>query len=113
MINYYPEELTVARFNRMSGDFKIQDWAEYQRLADVEEKKRRGKGVPKKAKTPGAYRLVYELSNLLTPPPIPSGQSEDVSQAVECTARRRLLYSCNRSVYILLVPTRCPRAHLK
>lgn len=53
MIQYYPEELTVARFNRMGGNFKVQDWAEYQRLADVEEKKRRGKGAPKKAKSPG------------------------------------------------------------
>ncbi|KAI0657180.1 mitochondrial ribosomal subunit S27-domain-containing protein [Cubamyces menziesii] len=51
MIHYYPDTLTVAEFNRMPGGFKIQDWAEYQRLADVEEKKRRGKGAPRKAKT--------------------------------------------------------------
>ena len=54
MISYYPKQLTVAHFNRMSGNFRVQDWDEYQRLADVEEKKRRGKGVPKKAKSPGA-----------------------------------------------------------
>ena len=66
MIRYYPEELTVARFNRMGGDFKIQDWAEYQRLADVEEKKRRGKGAPKKAKSAGAcsrYSLPLTVVN--------------------------------------------------
>lgn len=55
MIQYYPDELTVAKFNRMPGNFKVQDWQEYQRLADVEEKKRRGKGAPRKAKTPGSY----------------------------------------------------------
>ena len=55
MINYYPEQLTVPRFNRMAGNFKVQDWDEYQRLADVEEQKRRGKGAPKKAKTEGMY----------------------------------------------------------
>ncbi|KAI1791583.1 mitochondrial ribosomal subunit S27-domain-containing protein [Ganoderma leucocontextum] len=56
MIRYYPEQLTVARFNRMSGNFKIQDWDEYQRLSDVEEMKRRGKGAPKKAKSPAESR---------------------------------------------------------
>ncbi|KAI0823855.1 mitochondrial ribosomal subunit S27-domain-containing protein [Trametes gibbosa] len=56
MIRYYPEELTVAKFNRMPGDFKVQNWSEYQRLADVEEKKRRGKGAPKKAKSPAESR---------------------------------------------------------
>ncbi|KAI8974239.1 mitochondrial ribosomal subunit S27-domain-containing protein [Trametes punicea] len=56
MIRYYPEQLTVAQFNRMSGDFKIRDWEEYQRLADVEEKKRRGKGAPKKAKSEAESR---------------------------------------------------------
>lgn len=55
MVKYYPEQLTVATFNRMPGDFRIQDWDEYERLGDVEEKKRRGKGVPKKAKTKGTW----------------------------------------------------------
>ncbi|KAI9069474.1 hypothetical protein FKP32DRAFT_1586867 [Trametes sanguinea] len=56
MIRYYPDELSVAQFNRMSGNFKIQNWEEYQRLADVEERKRRGKGAPKKAKSPAESR---------------------------------------------------------
>ncbi|KAI0648446.1 mitochondrial ribosomal subunit S27-domain-containing protein [Trametes meyenii] len=51
MVRYYPDSLTVAQFNRMPGNFKVQSWEEYQRLADVEEKKRRGKGAPKKAKS--------------------------------------------------------------
>ncbi|KAI0355150.1 hypothetical protein OH77DRAFT_1425203 [Trametes cingulata] len=56
MIQYYPDTLTVTQFNRMPGDFKIRNWEEYQRLADVEEKKRRGKGAPKKAKSPAESR---------------------------------------------------------
>lgn len=108
MINYYPEELTVARFNRMAGDFKIQDWAEYQRLADVEEKKRRGKGVPKKAKTQGACRLVYELLCCL-PLLVYSGQSEDVSQAVIYPAWHRLSPLYSHYIYIPLMHTHFSR----
>ncbi|KAH9842459.1 mitochondrial ribosomal subunit S27-domain-containing protein [Rhodofomes roseus] len=52
MAEYYPPVLTVAKFNRMShGEFKIDDRHEAQRLADIEEAKRRGKGAPKKAKS--------------------------------------------------------------
>ncbi len=84
MIKYYPEQLTVPRFNRMNGNFKVQDWDEYQRLADVEEQKRRGKGAPKKAKSAGACCCLCcagaRLTMLL---PLPySGESEAVSQAV-------------------------------
>ncbi|KAI0781522.1 mitochondrial ribosomal subunit S27-domain-containing protein, partial [Trametes elegans] len=62
MIRYYPDELTVKKFNAMPGQLKIEDWDEYQRLSDVEEKKRRGKGVPKKAKSPGpSYIASYGL----------------------------------------------------
>ncbi|KAI0668343.1 mitochondrial ribosomal subunit S27-domain-containing protein [Trametes maxima] len=56
MIRYYPDELSVSQFNRMPGNFKVQNWEEYQRLADVEEKKRRGKGAPKKAKSKAESR---------------------------------------------------------
>lgn len=83
MVQYYPEELTVAKFNRMPGAFKIQDWAEYQRLADVEEKKRRGKGAPKKAKTQGSRCVWFRASPSCSL--CFSRQSEDVSQAVVCT----------------------------
>ena len=65
MTRYYPHELTIAKFNRMPGDFKIQDWDEYQRLADVEEKKRRGKGVPKKAKSAGQSCMFFDQGLVL------------------------------------------------
>lgn len=82
MINYYPEQLTVPRFNRMAGNFKVQDWDEYQRLADVEEQKRRGKGAPKKAKSAGACCWLRGAgAGLIMLPPY-SGESEAVSEAV-------------------------------
>ncbi|EED77809.1 predicted protein [Postia placenta Mad-698-R] len=56
MVEYYPPEVSIAQFNRMSGgDWRIVDPQEDMRLADVEAKKRRGKGAPKKAKSKGAY----------------------------------------------------------
>ncbi|KZT11156.1 uncharacterized protein LAESUDRAFT_754846 [Laetiporus sulphureus 93-53] len=52
MVQYYPKPFTVAMFNRMhGGEFKIVDEKEERRVADVEAKKKRGKGVPKKAKS--------------------------------------------------------------
>ncbi|CCM04570.1 uncharacterized protein FIBRA_06751 [Fibroporia radiculosa] len=52
MVEYYPEEVTVAKFNRMfHGEWKIMNPDEENRLADIEAKKRRGKGAPKKAKS--------------------------------------------------------------
>ncbi|KAI0689837.1 mitochondrial ribosomal subunit S27-domain-containing protein [Cytidiella melzeri] len=52
MVNYYPETLTVAQL-RASTDYKwdLLDKAEVQRLEDIEFKKARGKGTPKKAKS--------------------------------------------------------------
>lgn len=38
----------------LHGEFGVTDLAEQQRLDDVEERKRRGKGTPKKAKKKGA-----------------------------------------------------------
>ncbi|KAH9914523.1 mitochondrial ribosomal subunit S27-domain-containing protein [Epithele typhae] len=51
MVQYYPDEFTVAKFNRMKPELKIPDFEEIQRLEDVAERKARGKGPPKKAKS--------------------------------------------------------------
>lgn len=54
MLNYYPEVLTVKQLRAESkGQLVIQDQAELVRLEDVEDRKARGKGTPKKAKTKG------------------------------------------------------------
>ena len=70
MVEYYPKPLTVAQFNRWKGGanaLKLTDWDEYQRLVDVEEKKRRGKGVPKKAKTKGQHFVLLASAASLNP----------------------------------------------
>ena len=62
MVQYYPQELSVAKFNRMShGEFKIADLAEAQRLTNIEALKKRGKGAPKKARTEGALPVVLSI----------------------------------------------------
>lgn len=61
MINYYPPELSVARVKQemksLVPDFEFVNSAEVQRLQDIEDKKKRGKGAPKKAKSKGAFCL--------------------------------------------------------
>ncbi|OBZ75464.1 hypothetical protein A0H81_04928 [Grifola frondosa] len=60
MVKYYPEELTVPKFNHMvPKEFKLTNWPELERLQDIEDRKRRGKGAPKKAKTE-ALQLLQE-----------------------------------------------------
>ena len=62
MVQYYPQELSVAKFNRMShGEFKIADLAEAQRLTNIEALKKRGKGAPKKARTKGVLAVVSSM----------------------------------------------------
>ncbi|OCH86186.1 hypothetical protein OBBRIDRAFT_821186 [Obba rivulosa] len=51
MLKYYPTELSVAKFNAFAqGEWTMIDADEIQREKDVEDKKKRGKGAPKKAK---------------------------------------------------------------
>ncbi|KDQ18624.1 hypothetical protein BOTBODRAFT_29004 [Botryobasidium botryosum FD-172 SS1] len=53
MTQYYPEQLSISRINAVFKKMDIQliDYEEQQRLEDVENRKKRGKGAPKKAKT--------------------------------------------------------------
>jgi hypothetical protein len=53
MANYYPAEINLAQIIRKYRDLQLVDPIEQQRLVDVEDRKRRGKGAPKKAKTKG------------------------------------------------------------
>jgi small subunit ribosomal protein S33 len=57
MAAYYPEILNITemRKSNRAAQFMV-DFAERQRLQDVEDKKARGKGTPTKAKSSGAYR---------------------------------------------------------
>lgn len=55
MVKYYPERgFSVAKLNKMYPDWNLVDTEEVVRLNDIEEKKARGKGTPKKAKSKGA-----------------------------------------------------------
>jgi len=55
MVRYYPPRITFKDIEHiLDGEFGVTDLAEQQRLDDVEERKRRGKGAPKKAKSKGA-----------------------------------------------------------
>jgi small subunit ribosomal protein S33 len=55
MVQYYPPRITFKEIEHiLDGEFGVTDLAEQERLDDVEGRKRRGKGAPKKAKTKGA-----------------------------------------------------------
>ncbi|KAH9930847.1 mitochondrial ribosomal subunit S27-domain-containing protein [Fomitopsis serialis] len=59
MVEYYPPQMTFGMFNRMSRrEIRITDPTEAQRLTNVEAKKKRGKGTPKKAKSAADSRRV-------------------------------------------------------
>ncbi|KAJ6581237.1 mitochondrial ribosomal subunit S27-domain-containing protein [Mycena capillaripes] len=51
MVNYYPQTIHLSQIAREFPKMGIIDPKEVQRKADVEDRKRRGKGTPKKAKT--------------------------------------------------------------
>ena len=56
MINYYPEVISIAAMKKNNPGWEIQDEDEIQRLQDIEDKKKRGKGAPKKAKSKGKHK---------------------------------------------------------
>jgi hypothetical protein len=54
MVQYYPPKImTIRQVNKMFPELKVRDELEEQRVADLEEKKARGKGAPKKVRTKG------------------------------------------------------------
>jgi len=61
MVRYYPEEVNFAKIIRQYPELELVDPVEEQRLADVEDRKRRGKGAPKKAKTKGEFPLLPHI----------------------------------------------------
>ncbi|KAF8123951.1 hypothetical protein K438DRAFT_2157531, partial [Mycena galopus ATCC 62051] len=56
MVKYYPEVISLSSIAMEYPKMGIMDPREVQRLADVEDRKRRGKRTPKKAKTKGDSR---------------------------------------------------------
>ncbi|KAF9793326.1 mitochondrial ribosomal subunit S27-domain-containing protein [Thelephora terrestris] len=51
MMNYYPPTLSLSSVIRQFPEMELVDAVEQQRLQDIEDRKKRGKGAPKKAKS--------------------------------------------------------------
>jgi len=51
MLAYYPQTFNIAEIARKYPDLEIVNEDEEERLQDVLERKKRGKGAPKKAKS--------------------------------------------------------------
>ena len=67
MMNYYPPTLSLSSIIRQFPEMELVDATEQQRLQDVEDRKKRGKGAPKKAKSKGRLLpSVFRRSHLLT-----------------------------------------------
>ncbi|KAG8965303.1 hypothetical protein FRC00_006126 [Tulasnella sp. 408] len=56
MVQYYPQQLSFKQLSRAMPELKLVNFEEEQRLFDVAERKKRGKGAPKKAKSPEESR---------------------------------------------------------
>jgi small subunit ribosomal protein S33 len=66
MMNYYPPTLSLSSIVRQFPEMGLVDTEEKQRLQDIEDRKKRGKGAPKKAKTKGSS-LVSRFAPILSP----------------------------------------------
>ena len=53
MVDYYPQKLSFKQLSDAMPDVRLVNFEEEQRLFDVSERKKRGKGAPKKAKSKG------------------------------------------------------------
>ncbi|KAG6852455.1 hypothetical protein C0991_011806 [Blastosporella zonata] len=58
MVDYYPPVISIAKLARKYPELELVDEVEEQRLQDVEDRKKRGKGAPKKAKTKADSRRI-------------------------------------------------------
>lgn len=65
MVKYYPKpDLSITKINNKYPGWDLVDTEEVVRLGDIEEKKSRGKGAPKKAKTKGSSQsLSHNMFN--------------------------------------------------
>ena len=56
MVSYYPEAFNINKIVKTYPELEMVDEEEEERLADVADRRKRGKGAPKKAKTKGLGR---------------------------------------------------------
>lgn len=74
MVKYYANIPSIPRLIKEFPEVGWVNHAEQVRFQDIEDHKARGKGVPKKAKTPGTSKLTRTWNNIDRI--IYSGQSE-------------------------------------
>ncbi|CAA7257328.1 unnamed protein product [Cyclocybe aegerita] len=60
MVAYYPDEFNIPQIIRRYPELEMVDEDEQERLQDVRERKQRGKGAPKKAKTKEDSRRTHK-----------------------------------------------------
>lgn len=65
MVGYYPESFDIPQIMRQNKWLEMVDEDEEERLMDIVDRKKRGKGTPKKAKTPRAYNYHWLCSGLV------------------------------------------------
>lgn len=68
MVQYYPKQLSFKDLSRAMPELKLVNFEEEQRLFDVAERKKRGKGAPKKAKSPGTWDFACSSCTTHSPP---------------------------------------------
>lgn len=78
-MNYYPQTLSLSSIIRQFPEMELVDATEQQRLQDVEDRKKRGKGTPKKAKSKGLF-LFNRFSPILSP---------DLPPTLFCSSRQQ------------------------
>lgn len=66
LINYYPPTIDMARIVRTYPELEMVNEEEQTRLEDIEFKKKRGKGAPRKARTPGTSCSSPSCRKILT-----------------------------------------------
>ena len=61
MVSYYPASFNISEIVRKYPELEMVDEDEVERLEDVIEKKKRGKGAPKKAKSKGIFTALFHF----------------------------------------------------
>jgi len=64
MMSYYPEEFDINKTVKAYPELEMVNEDEEERFADVAERRKRGKGAPKKAKTEGGFIAVFAFAFL-------------------------------------------------
>jgi len=84
MVSYYPQRFDIAEIIRKYPELELVDDEEEERLQDVIDRRKRGKGPPKKAKSKGAW--LFFLNNVTQPhlvySHLPSRQQKAAKEAV-------------------------------